>query len=208
MNYGELITLLKKAENIEIIDERKEEIAQLIPQVKKMFYFNLHSPAHQYDLWIHSLHVVVGLPKNIEDDMLYLAGLLHDIGKVKYQSKDTLDEGVDIPSYEHPYISVRMVRDEILPELKSKGAEISIEDEKTLIYYVKHHDEQMSLKKKSMRRHLNEVTLEVFMRLLIFQIADAKAHVQLPFVLERIEVCRKLLGDYGKKIYEQIFLEK
>ena len=33
------------------------------------------------DLWMHSLHTVIGLPKETDDDMLFLATLIHDIGK-------------------------------------------------------------------------------------------------------------------------------
>ena len=56
-----------------------------------MVDFNQHNYAHQYDLWEHSLQTVVGLPKNIEDDMVYLAALIHDIGKPDCQSYDERD---------------------------------------------------------------------------------------------------------------------
>ena len=47
-----------------------------------MFDYDQMNKAHQYDLWMHCIHTVLEIPKNIDDDMLYLSALLHDIGKV------------------------------------------------------------------------------------------------------------------------------
>ena len=47
-----------------------------------MFGYDQKNSAHQYDLWMHSLHVVCNLPRRMENDMVYLAALLHDIGKI------------------------------------------------------------------------------------------------------------------------------
>ena len=82
MKLSELLNLLKTAETVEEMDVRREEIAALIPAVRTMFGYDQKNSAHQYDLWMHSLHVVCNLPRRMENDMVYLAALLHDIGKI------------------------------------------------------------------------------------------------------------------------------
>ena len=79
MKLSELLNVLKTAETAEEMDVRREEIAALIPAVRTMFGYDQKNSAHQYDLWMHSLHVVCNLPRRMENDMVYLAALLHDI---------------------------------------------------------------------------------------------------------------------------------
>lgn len=81
MTLRELIQLLRRATDISEIDKYSDEIVALIPETKIMLDFNQQNYAHQYDLWEHSLQTVTGLQKDIEDDMVYLAALVHDIGK-------------------------------------------------------------------------------------------------------------------------------
>ena len=51
------------------------------PCVVRMFEYNQENSYHQYDLWLHSVRTVLEIPKSATDDMLYLAALLHDIGR-------------------------------------------------------------------------------------------------------------------------------
>ena len=71
MKLSELLNLLKTAEIAEEMDVRREEIAALIPAVRTMFGYDQKNSAHQYDLWMHSLHVVCNLPRRMENDMVY-----------------------------------------------------------------------------------------------------------------------------------------
>ena len=87
MKLSELLNVLKTAETAEEMDVRREEIAALIPAVRTMFGYDQKNSAHQYDLWMHSLHVVCNLPRRMENDMVYLAALLHDIGKPEAQCR-------------------------------------------------------------------------------------------------------------------------
>lgn len=87
MKLSELLNVLKTAETAEEMDMRREEIAALIPAVRTMFGYDQKNSAHQYDLWMHSLHVVCNLPQRMENDMVYLAALLHDIGKPEAQCR-------------------------------------------------------------------------------------------------------------------------
>lgn len=209
MDLCELIRILREASTAEAIDKHKEEITELIPKAKIMPDFNQQNHAHQYDLWEHCLQTVVGLPKDIEDDMVYLAAMLHDIGKPDYQIYDTKDGKVNMHYYGHPKRSMEIVRDEIIPEFLVKGIALSDDEQRRLIYYVEYHDDRMSLRMKHMRQHLNMgVSLQEFQNLMRLQVADAKAHVMIPIVQQRIEICEQLAGEYGIELYKDIVAGK
>lgn len=198
MDLCELIRILREASTAETIDKHKEEITELIPKAKIMPDFNQQNHAHQYDLWEHCLQTVVGLPKDIEDDMVYLAAMLHDIEKPDCQIYDTKDGKVNMHYYGHPRRSMEIVRDEIIPALLAKGIALSDDEQRRLIYYVEYHDDRMSLRMKHMRQHLNMgASLQEFQNLMKLQVADAKAHVLIPIVQQRIEICEQLAGEYG-----------
>ena len=101
MKLSELLNVLKTAETAEEMDVRREEIAALIPAVRTMFGYDQKNSAHQYDLWMHSLHVVCNLPRRMENDMVYLAALLHDIGKPEAQCRGKREGDPDMHYYGH-----------------------------------------------------------------------------------------------------------
>ena len=199
MEYLELIYLLKTATLVEEIDERREDIALLIPKVRIMFNFNQQNHAHLYDLWYHSLYTVLNLPRNLDDDMLYLAALLHDIGKPEAQC--TKDGDINKHYYGHAEISERIVAEEIAYNL---GVSLCFDDIRRLLYYVRHHDDRVSLRLKHTRRHLELTTLENFRKLMLLEIADAKAHILLPIIQERIDICQKLYDEVAYNNYQRI----
>ncbi|MBR4084653.1 MAG: HD domain-containing protein [Lachnospiraceae bacterium] len=205
MQFEELIQLLITAEDAQEIDKHREEIAEWLPKVQNMFEYDQKNSAHQFDLWMHSVHTVVGLPRNLEDGMLYLAALLHDIGKPDCQVRGKRPEDTDMHYYGHPVQSRKIVEAEVIPYLLQKGAELSEEDRKRLIYYVEHHDDRMSLSLKHVREHMNiPVSFETFQKLMLLEVSDALAHVQIPVVAERVQVCNALAGEEGQRLYEQL----
>lgn len=208
MKYIELIELLKTAETVDEIDKHREEIAEIIPQVRSMFGYDQKNYAHQYDLWLHCLHTVVGLERGMEDDMLYLAAMLHDIGKPDCQVAGAKQNDRNMHYYGHPERGAEIVRDEILATLSENGAELILQDEMRLVYYVRYHDDRVSLRMKHLRRHLKLVCLEDFKKLMLLQVADAKAHVMLPVIAKRIEICEKLSSEYANYLQEQILAGK
>ncbi len=102
MEFAELIKILKTAEMVEEIDAYREQIAQWFPKVRTTFDYDQKNKAHQYDLWIHCLHTVVNLPRRLEDDMLYMAAMLHDIGKPDCQVAGKREDDMDMHYYGHP----------------------------------------------------------------------------------------------------------
>jgi len=205
MQYDELIQLLKTTDDVWQINQHREEIAEWLPKVCTMFEYDQQNAAHQYDLWMHCVHTVVGMPRNLEDNMLYLAALLHDIGKPDCQVKGKRPDDKDMHYYGHPMRSREIVETEVIPFLLEKGADLSEEDRKRLIYYVEHHDDRMSLRLKHVREHMNiPVTFETFQKLMLLEVSDALAHVQIPVVAERVQICSALAGEEGRKLYEQL----
>lgn len=204
MILDDLILLLKTADRVEDIDLRKDEIKELIPKVGRMFDYDQMNSTHQFDLWMHSLHTVVNLPRNSEDDMLYLAALLHDIGKPDCQCRGPKEEDANMHYYGHPKRSAEIVKKNVIPDLEKKEIYLSFEDKKRLLYYIEWHDDHVSYRLKHLRRHLKIVGFEEFRNLMQLQVADARAHVQIPIVVERIEICSELAGDKGKELYKRI----
>ncbi len=207
MKYEDLIKLLKAAEFAEEIDSFRDEIAEIIPQVRVMFDYDQKNYAHQYDLWKHCLHTVINLERGMDDDMLYLAALLHDIGKPDCQVAGKREGDTNMHYYGHPERSAEIVQNEILKTLYEHGTNLLFEDQKRLVYYVRFHDEHVSLRMKHIRRHLQMVSLEDFKKLMLLQVADAKAHVMIPIIEKRVEICEKLSGPYADYLQEQILAE-
>ena len=204
MKLSELLELLKTANSVEEIDEHREAMALLIPKVRIMFDYDQQNHAHQYDLWNHCLHTVMNLPRNLEDGMLYLAALLHDIGKPDSQCKGTRENDTNMHYYGHQKKSMEIVKDEVIPYLLEMGEQLLFSDIKRLIYYVEYHDDRVSVKLKHVRRHINMVEFEEFQKLMLLQVADAKAHVMLPIIEERISICTALAGEEGIQLLERI----
>ncbi len=209
MTLRELIQLLRSAADLREIDKYRYEIVALIPETKIMVNFNQQNYAHQYDLWEHSLQTVLGLSKDIEDDMVYLAALVHDIGKPDCQIYDERDGKVNMHYYGHPARSMEITRDQIIPGLIAKGEKLKEDEQRRLLYYVEYHDDRVSLRIKRLRRHLKlGASVFEFQTLMKLQVADAKSHVLIPIVQQRIEICEKLSGEYAEELYWEILAGK
>ena len=44
----------------------------------------------------------------------------------------------------------------------------------------------------------------MFQNLMLLQMADAKAHIQIPIIAERAEICERLAGEEGRLLYQRI----
>lgn len=115
MDFKEILQLLKISTTAEEIDKKRTEIAEWIPVVQTMFDYDQNSKYHQYDLWMHSIHTVLGLPRDLDDDMLYLAALLHDIGKPECRCKGKREDDTDSHYYGHPDVSKKIVSEQVIP---------------------------------------------------------------------------------------------
>ena len=205
MTFKELILLLRNSTFVEEIDQQRDEILKLIPKVGIMVGFDQQNYAHQYELWEHCLRTVIGLPKSIDDNMVFFAALIHDIGKPDCQTIGEKDGKISMHYYGHHAKSMEITRDEIIPYLISIGESLSEDEQRRLLYYVGYHDDRVSLKIKHLRRHMNlGVSLKEFQNLMKLQVSDAKAHVRIPIVEQRIEICEKLSGELSEQMYNEI----
>lgn len=203
IDKNRLIDILRSAKTAQDIYEHTDELVEIMPAIEIMVGFDQQNHAHQYDLWMHCINTVINLSKDIDDDMVYLAALLHDIGKPDCQC--TKEGDTNMHYYGHPLRSMEIVRDEVIPSLDKNGIVLPIFDIKRLLYYVEYHDDQVSLRLKHLRRHLDMgVSFEDFQKLMLLEIADAKAHIMLPIIEQRIEICTMLAGDIGRDNYRRI----
>lgn len=83
MTKQELIRLLRTAESPYDVCAYHKGLADVMPSISKMFCFDQRSKYHGYDLFTHCCATVALLPKDLKSDMVYLAALIHDIGKVE-----------------------------------------------------------------------------------------------------------------------------
>ena len=207
MKFWKLIRLLRTAQTIEELDSYRDAILKWFPVMERTLNYDQKNSAHHLDLWHHSLQTVVNLPKDVHDDMLYIAALLHDVGKPECQVEDVKYPGV-MHYYGHPQISAEIVSDECLPFLEEHGVGLSKDEKRRLIYYTEYHDDHVSLRRKHLRRHLLlGFSLEEFQNLMKLQVADAKAHVILPVIQDRIDICTKLSGPFAYELYCEIVKE-
>ena len=196
MDYHDLLQLLKTAVSIEELDRHHKDILNWFPCCGVMVEYDQNNRAHQYDLWHHSLHTVLNLPRWIQDDMLFLAALLHDVGKPDRRTEYGI-KNPDAHYYGHPERSAEIVEQEVIPTLQKKDIVLTDEEKQRLLYYVRYHDDWIRLSGSHLQKHLERVPLPVFRRLLHLQIADAEAHVQLPFIEAHIRTCKIYLAITG-----------
>ena len=198
--FVSLIPLLKTAADIESLEAQRDAILFYLPQLAGMIGFDQRNHAHRYDLWNHCLHTVLNLPRSMDDDMLYLAELLHDVGKPECQCRGKREDDPDMHYYGHPKRSMEIVRDSVIPTLAERGVQLTAGEQQRLLYYVEYHDDRVSLRPKHLYRHLRMVSLDEFKNLMQLQIADAKAHIMLPVIEERIRICSTWAGEYADHI--------
>jgi len=107
MSIYELITLIKKSSSFDEINNKRNEIANFIPTVSAMFDYDQNNSYHPYDLWEHCVRTALEIPKNTDDDMLYLAALLHDIGKPESRCAGRKPEDTESHYYGHPEVIMK-----------------------------------------------------------------------------------------------------
>ena len=193
MTLKELIQLLRESTEAEEVDARREEIAALIPKTSVMFGFDQKTEKQNHDLWMHSVHTALNLPKDTEDDMLFLAALLSDIGKP--DTMEPVKNGKEGEMYwpGHELRSREIVKEEILPDLQAKGEAPDPEEQKRLLYYIEYHNDLPGRMKKYVRKHMKLGTFQQFLNLLNFQIADAHAQMAYNASRERAAICENIL---------------
>ena len=128
MTLKEIINVLRTATDISEIMAVQENILRIFPIMRTTVNYDQRNYAHQYDLWNHSIHTVLNLPRNNEDDMLYLGALLHDIGKPLAQCRGKNPDDPYMHYYGHPEISKSLIQSSVIPELQKQGVQLSLDE--------------------------------------------------------------------------------
>lgn len=199
MNKDQLITLLREAHSIAELNEKKKNIFEIIPSLSVMENYNQNNHYHQYDLWIHSLHVVMYLRKDLKDDMAYLAALIHDIGKPSSRCQSKRKNDHESHYYGHPEISAEITEKVLIPEMGKNGIVLSEDEKHRLLFYVRHHDDPIAAKPSKLKRWIESEGKDTVHDWMELEVADAKAHVIYPKVLKRITVCQRLAEEMEKE---------
>lgn len=204
MDKNQLFTLLRDSQSVTELDEKKEDIFSIMPSLSVMDNYDQNNHYHQYSLWIHSLHVVMYLRKDLNDDMVYLAALIHDIGKPSSRCRSKRENDLESHYYGHPEISTEITEKVLIPEMEKNGIVLSDEEKQRLLFYVRHHDDPIADRPSKLQKWMETEGKETVRNWMELEVADAKAHVIYPKVLKRIAVCEKLAEELEK---EQICTE-
>ena len=137
-----------------------------IPEIQRCVGFQQNNPHHDRTVWDHTLFAVSVAPKDI---YTRLALLYHDIGKPLCYSEDS---GVG-HFYGHAAIS-KDIAEKSLRELRFDNQTV-----KLVTQLVEAHDRTIEPRKPVIRRCLNKIGLEQFLRLLDVKEADYVAQSQL-----------------------------
>ena len=88
--FTELTKLLVGDDAMQVLDEYREVIGVIIPELKPTFDCVQNNPWHIYNVYGHIIHAVDSAPK---DEIIRLTMLLHDIGKPSVKTTD--EKGID-----------------------------------------------------------------------------------------------------------------
>lgn len=192
MNKHQLLILLRQSQSVQELDDNKQELFAVMPSLRSMENYDQNNHYHQYDLWTHSLYAVHYLRKDLNDDMVYLAALLHDIGKPSSCCRGKRKEDRQNHYYGHPLVSAELCKNTVIGEMESSGICLSKEEKRRLLFYVEHHDDPIADKPSKIKKWIESEGKDTVRNWMELEVADAKAHVIYPKVLKRIAVCQSL----------------
>lgn len=156
----ELIGILCGKSVEQILNEYRDVIAEIIPEITPCFDFEQRTPHHCYDVYRHIVHSVGVIEP---DPLLRMTMLMHDIGKP--QACTTGYEGRR-HFKGHPKISAQ-IADRVLKRLRFSNAFIA-----DCLKLTEYHDVRFSGNKRTVRRILGKIGRENMERLFKIQYAD------------------------------------
>lgn len=188
--YSELSKLICGDGASSILEEYKDVMCVIIPEIRDMIDHPQRTKYHCYDVYMHT---VKAIESSVPDKIVRYALLFHDIGKPKACTVDP--DGV-MHFKGHDKISAE-ISETALKRLKT-DRELQIEVKKLVEY----HSLVLSDNEKSLRRLLGKLSYDEVRRLIEVQKADSLAHApdyqsrakaldEVISALDRIE-CEKL----------------
>lgn len=176
---SELCKLLCGEGVLDILLEFSDVMAVIIPELEPCIGFEQNNRFHQYTVYDHIAHAVSNYDGT--DISVKVALLLHDIGKPLCYSED--ENGGHFYGHGAPS------RD--LAEAALNRLRFDNKTKAEVLELVLHHDAIIEPTPKTVRRWLNKVGEEQFVRLLNIRMADIRAHAK-GTQASRIERCASL----------------
>ncbi|GAA0076250.1 CCA tRNA nucleotidyltransferase [Clostridium sp. CTA-5] len=188
----EFIKMLQGKNIMNILDEFREIILCIVPEMKTMIGFKQNNPYHCYDVWKHTLIAI----NNVDGLILKLTMFFHDIAKPYCYSIDRQGIG---HFYGHANESAK-IASEIFKRMKLTNAEsLDKNDIKNIIELIKYHDIIIEPRKKSIRKILSKLdgNIAQFERLLSVKRADILAQTPDKVItrLKEIDLIQEILNE-------------
>lgn len=183
--FTELTKLLIGDYAMQVLDEYREVIGVIIPELKPAFDCGQNNPWHIYNVYGHIIHAVHAAPK---DKTIRLTMLLHDIGKP--QVKTTDDRGID-----HFKTHATMGAEIAKKVLKRFKVSNEIFDKvTTLIYY---HQSVENVDNIRIKRWLAKIGEDYTRALFQVRLADLYAHnpEKIGYEVEKLSELQKELEE-------------
>lgn len=147
-----------------VLEEFREILAVIIPEIKLMFDCPQRNPYHCYNVWGHTVHCVSAVVPQAD---IRTAALFHDIGKPAVHTVELLSDGGCVDHfYSHAKVSAEIAAS-VLTRMKSAKA-----FKQTVVTLVKYHDINLDLDKKCVKRRLNKFGAELLNKLIELKRGD------------------------------------
>lgn len=184
---AELVKLVTSShpEQMEILYETGIT-AQVLPEFDRMMQTEQHNPHHCYSVGMHTIRAMQSIEA---DKVLRLAMLFHDMGKPDCLTTD--EDGVD-HFHGHAQRSQEIATD-VLRRLKFDNDTI-----RQVSSLAKYHDSEIIAEPKYVRRALNRIGEDIFVRLFAVKAADIAAQSDYQRA-QKLEELEKLHA-----VYEQV----
>lgn len=161
---AELTRLLCGQNVLAVLEEYRDILAVVLPEVAPMFDFEQRSPYHIYDVYRHTLHALAASPA---DPLIRWAVLLHDCGK---PHTFTIDEAGVGHFKGHADVSVPLA-DGALKRLRLDNDTVC-----NVVELIKYHDRPIFPTAPAVKRVLNRLGEAQLRRLIEVKRADNAAH--------------------------------
>lgn len=161
---SELMKLLCGKNALSVLEEYGEIFGVIIPELKPELGFEQFGKKHAYTVWGHTCRTVDNIDSS--DEILRLTMLLHDIGK---PSTHKLNEKGDSTFKNHAAAGGEIA------ERVLKNLRFSNKICETVTFLVSHHDMDVPSSRAEVKRYLNMMGCENFIRLMKIRTADRGA---------------------------------
>ncbi len=159
----ELSGLLTSQKPASVMDNYREVLEVIIPELSPMFGLEQNNPHHKFDVWQHTLKAI---DNSLENEILRLSLLFHDIGKPLTK---TTDENCIDHFKKHQTESVRIASDVLTRFGYSKDVISSV------CLLIRYHDERFPNINSDIRRVLSKIGPDLFMLLIDVIYCDISA---------------------------------